>query len=117
MMTFNIVTVIVISLSAILLVNCQIVDFSDAFIDSNGKQIFCGWGPSRQECPVGSYCNIAPNDAYAYCARPKKQLPADAIIDAGGNPIECGPEWNCGTLVAVCKSDALLSFNYCAHRP
>lgn len=116
-MTFNIVTVVVITLSAVLLVNCQIVDFSDAFLDSNSKQIYCGFGPSRQECPVGSYCNIAPNDAYAYCARPKKQLPADAIIDAGGNAIQCGPEWNCGTLIAVCKSDALLPFNYCAHRP
>lgn len=91
-------------------------DFSDAVLDSNGQQIYCGWGPSRQECPRGSYCNIARNDSYAYCARSKKQLPADAIIDAGGNAIECGPEWNCGTLDAVCKTDLILPTNYCAHR-
>lgn len=116
-MAFNINLLVVITLSAaVLLANAQ-TDFSDAILDGNGQQIFCGWGPSRQECPRGSYCNIAPNDAYAYCARPKKQLPADAIIDAGSNAIECTPEWNCGTLDAVCKSDPLLSFTYCAHRP
>lgn len=113
----NLVVVIVYSSIAALLVSCQTVDFSDAFLDANGEQIFCGLGRSRQDCPVGTYCNIAPNDAYAYCARPKKQLPADAIIDAGANAIECGPEWNCGTLIAVCKSDPLLPFKYCAHRP
>lgn len=113
-MTFKINLVILASLSSVLIVSCH--DFSDAVLDSTGNQIFCGLGPRRQECPIGSYCNIAPNDAYAYCARPTKQLPQDAIIDAGGNAIECGPQWNCGTHVAVCKSDPLLPFNYCAHK-
>lgn len=112
-MNLNIKLLFVI-ISTVSLVSCH--DFSDALLDGNGRQIYCGWGPQRQECPLGSYCNIAPNDAYAYCARSKKQLPADAIIDAGGNAIQCGPEWNCGTLDAVCKSDPLLPNNYCAHR-
>lgn len=114
-MTISINLLVVISLSAVLVVNCH--DFSDAVLDANGNKIFCGgFGSTGNECARGSYCNIAPNDAYAYCARPNKQLPADAIIDAGANAIECTPDWNCGTHDAICKSDPLLSFTYCAHR-
>ncbi|KAJ6633103.1 Programmed cell death protein 2 [Pseudolycoriella hygida] len=99
----------------LLTVNCQ-HDFSDAFLDGNGRQIFCGRGPNSRECPRGTYCNIGAADEYAYCARSNKRLPSDAIIDAGSNAIRCGPEWNCGTLDAICKSDPILPFQYCAHR-
>lgn len=88
-------------------------DFSDAVPDTNGGLINCGW-LSNRTCPSGSYCNIAPNDAYAYCARPKNQLPSDAIIDAGGNTIECGPQGYCGTHVATCKPHPSYSNGYCA---
>lgn len=27
----------------------------------------CGRGPNRKECCTGFYCNIAPDDSYAYC--------------------------------------------------
>lgn len=39
--------------------------------DENKKSIFCGRGPSRQDCPSGTYCDIAPNDAYAICCNNK----------------------------------------------
>lgn len=117
MVTLNASVLVVITLSTVLQTVCsQSHDFSDAVLDAYGQQINCGWGPSRQECPVASYCNIAPNDAYAYCARSKKQLPYDAIIDAGGNAIECTPEWNCGTHDASCKSDPSYPTMYCARR-
>ncbi len=30
---------------------------------------FCGRGPNRVNCCRRYHCNIAPNDAYAYCVR------------------------------------------------
>lgn len=34
---------------------------------SGVREIFCGRGPTRLECPVGYSCNIHPTDAYAVC--------------------------------------------------
>ena len=28
---------------------------------------FCGRGPTRQDCPTGYECIIAPDDSYAFC--------------------------------------------------
>ena len=38
--------------------------------------IFCGRGPTRQQCPDGSICVIAPNDAYAVCCPTLPSTPA-----------------------------------------
>lgn len=90
------------------------VVYSIDFVLVRGKKIACG-GPSLPECPRRTYCYYAPTDAFAYCAWPEKQLPDDALIDAGGNFIECNPEWQCGTLKAVCKPHPTLPTSYCAH--
>ena len=92
--------------------------FSDAVRDENGNTIFCGRGPSRQPCPPKSYCNIAPNDAYAYCAKSKNSntLHNDAIIDSGGNVIHCGPNGYCGNdgqVQWVCKITTNYPNGYC----
>uniref|UniRef100_A0A8W8NQL2 Uncharacterized protein n=1 Tax=Magallana gigas TaxID=29159 RepID=A0A8W8NQL2_MAGGI len=29
--------------------------------------VFCGRGPSRQDCPSGYFCNIDPTDRFAVC--------------------------------------------------
>jgi hypothetical protein len=38
--------------------------------------IFCGRGPTREPCPDGSVCLIAPNDAYAVCCPTRRRCRA-----------------------------------------
>lgn len=39
------------------------------FMNSDGSEVFCGRGPTRQDCPTGFSCNIDPADAFAVCCR------------------------------------------------
>lgn len=98
----------------------QVVYSIDFILDANGQQIACEWGRPEinpQKCPEDGYCYVAPDDSYAYCARWEIKLPADAIVDAGGNAVKCGPDLKCGTLDASCNNDPSYPTSYCARRP
>lgn len=41
--------------------------------DSNGVEIFCGRGPTHQNCPSGTECVIDPADRFAVCCKQKEE--------------------------------------------
>eukprot|EP00105_Crassostrea_gigas_P045916 XP_019930064.1 PREDICTED: uncharacterized protein LOC105346212 [Crassostrea gigas] len=43
--------------------------------------VFCGRGPSRQDCPSGYFCNIDPTDRFAVCC--PERAPPIATCDIG----------------------------------
>ena len=45
------------------------------FKNRQGKQVFCGRGPSREDCPDDHQCEIGRADEYAFCCpKPKRKL-------------------------------------------
>lgn len=66
----SIVFQVVYSVDIILDHNGEQVDF---ILDKNGERIVCVWArpePNPEKCPEDGYCYIAPDDSYAFCARP-----------------------------------------------
>ena len=43
-------------------------------VDESGNQVFCGRGPTRQDCSPGYKCNIHPTDRYAVCCPVSESL-------------------------------------------
>lgn len=37
------------------------------------RNVFCGRGPNRQNCPRGYSCNVHPGDRYAVCCRNRRK--------------------------------------------
>ena len=62
------------------------------------KNVFCGRGPTRQNCKAGYECVIAPNDSYAVCCptRLQKRTTTTAPSKKTGS---CPPP---STLAGIC---------------
>ena len=67
---------------------------------------FCGRGPTRQDCPSGYQCIIAPNDAYAVCC-PLRSQTTTTTTTAADKPGSCPPpSTGVGICIARCTYDS-----------
>ena len=49
--------------------------------EATGDEMFCGQGPSRQECPEDYECSIHPTDRWAVCCPTAPPTGATDFID------------------------------------
>ena len=69
------------------------------------SNVFCGRGPTRQDCPSGYQCIIAPDDSYAVCC-PVDNTKKTTTTTTNAVPVEkpgsCPPP---STLAGICLAE------------